>query len=176
MREAINKAARLVINHCLKNGIGTIVFGWNQGNKQEINLGRKNNQKIVQVPTARLKERISQLCEQYKIRFVETEEANTSSASFLDGDSLPRHGAKPIEWKSSGKRVKRGLFRTANNWYVNADAQAAANIINKVAVTLGLDLSGIGRGSLTTSQRIKLWSAKNTKRSGTDLSCHVATA
>lgn len=103
---------------------------------------------------------ISQLCEQYGIRFVETEEANTSAASFLDGDSLPKHGEKPDTWKSSGKRVMRGLFRTANNWYVNADAQAAANIINKVAVTLGLDLSEIGRGSLTTPQRIKLWSAK----------------
>ena len=55
MRDAINKAARLVIDYCLKHAIATIVFGWNQGNKQEINLGQKNNQKIVQVPTARLK-------------------------------------------------------------------------------------------------------------------------
>jgi len=166
VRDGINKAARLVIDRCLEYRIGTIVFGWNQGNKQEINLGKQNNQKIVQVPTARLKERISQLCEQYGIKFVETEEANTSAASFLDGDSLPKHGEKPDAWRSSGKRVKRGLFRTANNWYVNADAQAAANIINKVAVTLGLDLSGIGRGSLTTPQRIKLWSAKKKREAG----------
>jgi transposase len=33
MRDAANKAARLVINHCLKNGIGTLVFGWNTGQK-----------------------------------------------------------------------------------------------------------------------------------------------
>lgn len=174
MRNACNKAARLVINNCLRHGIGTVVFGWNQGNKQEINLGRKNNQKIVQIPTAKLKERISQLCKQHGIRFVETEEANTSAASFLDGDSLPRHGEKPSQWKSSGKRVKRGLFRTAQNWYVNADAQAAANIINKVAVTLGLDLSEIGRASLATPHRLKLWSAKQLLR-GTVLTCRVAT-
>ena len=31
MRDAINKAARKVIQHCLKNRIGTIVFGWNKG-------------------------------------------------------------------------------------------------------------------------------------------------
>ena len=157
MRDAINKVARLVINHCLRQGIGTIVFGWNQGNKQEINLGRKNNQRIVQVPTARLKERISQLCEQYGIRFSETEEANTSLASFLDGDSLPRHGEKPIGWKSSGKRVKRGLFRTAQNQYVNADANGSANILRKVATTLGICLKEVGRGALITPLRIRFW-------------------
>jgi IS605 OrfB family transposase len=54
MRDAINKAARFVINHCIENRIGTIVFGWNQGQRQEINLG-KTNQSFVQIPTARLK-------------------------------------------------------------------------------------------------------------------------
>jgi len=159
MKDAINKAARLAINHCIENRIGTIVFGWNQGQRQEIKLG-KNNQSFVQIPTARLKERINQLCQQYGIRFIETEEANTSAASFLDNDTLPKHGEKPDNWKASGKRVKRGLYRTANNWYVNCDAQAAANIIRKVAITLRLDLSGIGRALLTAPHRIKLWSAK----------------
>ncbi len=31
MRDAVNKAARLVVNHCLENGIGVIIFGWNSG-------------------------------------------------------------------------------------------------------------------------------------------------
>jgi putative transposase len=30
MRDAVNKAARLVVNHCLEHGIGTVVFGWNK--------------------------------------------------------------------------------------------------------------------------------------------------
>jgi lycopene cyclase CruP len=63
--------------------------------KDSINLGAKTNQKFVQIPTGRLKERISQLCEQYGIRFVETEESYTSKASFLDNDSLPTFGEKP---------------------------------------------------------------------------------
>jgi putative transposase len=172
MRDAINKAARLVINHCIENRIGTVVFGWNQGQRQEVKLG-KSTQSFVQIPTAKLKKRVSQLCQQYGIKFVETEEANTSAASFLDNDTLPKHGEKPTNWRASGKRVKRGLYRTANNWYVNCDAQAAANIIRKVAVTLGLDLSGIGRGSLTAPQRIRLWSVKQ-KRSGVVSTHHVA--
>jgi IS605 OrfB family transposase len=172
MRDAINQAARIVINHCLKKRIGTIVFGWNQGQRQKVELG-KTTQSFVQIPTARLKMRINQLCQQYGIRFVETEEANTSAASFLDGDPLPKYGEKPNDWKPSGKRVKRGLYRSANNWYVNSDAQAAANIIRKVTATLGFNLSRVTRGALTRPQRIHLWSAKLIKRSGTDSSCHV---
>lgn len=173
MRDAINKAARLVIRHCIEHRIGMIVFGWNQGQRQEIKLG-KNNQSFVQIPTAKLKERISQLCQQYEIRFVETEEANTSAASFLDNDTLPKHGEKPTNWRASGKRVKRGLYRTANNWYVNCDAQAAANVIRKVSTTLGLDLSGVSRAYLTAPHRIKLWSAKLIKRNGVSLNRHEA--
>ncbi|HEY9803143.1 MAG TPA: transposase [Leptolyngbyaceae cyanobacterium] len=128
IRDAINKVARIVVNHCLDNRIGRIVFGWGQGIKQEVNLGKKRNQQFVQIPTARLKERIEQLCQQYGIEFVETEEANTSAASFVDGDTLPKHGEKPDNWKSSGRRVKRGLFRTAMNWYINADCNGVSHV------------------------------------------------
>lgn len=159
MRDSVNKAARLVINHCLEHGIGRIVFGWNQGQKDGANMGRKANQKFVQIPTARLKSRIAQLGEIYGIEVIEHEEANTSAASFLDGDSLPAHGEKPEGWKSSGRRVKRGLFRTAQNWYINADCNGAANCIRKVAATLGLDLSGVSRGALTSPLRVRLWTA-----------------
>lgn len=157
LRDAINKAARIVVNHCLENSIGRIVFGWNQGIKQEVKLGKKRNQEFVQIPTARLKARISQLCLQYQIEFIETEESYTSQASFLDNDSLPTYGAKPQEWKSSGKRVHRGLFRTARNWYVNADVNGAANILKKVGATLGLCLEGVSRGALTTPLKVRFW-------------------
>ena len=95
VRDGVNKAARKVINHCIKNHIGTVVFGWNKGQRQNINLGSKTNQKFVQIPTARLKDRIAQLCEYYGIQFVETEESYTSKASFLDNDVLPTFGEKP---------------------------------------------------------------------------------
>ncbi|OKH41546.1 RNA-guided endonuclease InsQ/TnpB family protein, partial [Scytonema sp. HK-05] len=157
VRDAVNKAARLVINHCLDNKIGTVVFGWNKGQKDGADMGKKNNQKFVQVPTARLKDRIAQLCEQYGIQFVETEESYTSKASFLDNDMLPKYGEKPERWQSSGMRVKRGLFRTANNFFLNADANGAANILRKVAIKLGLDLSGISRVSLIAPLKVRLW-------------------
>lgn len=158
MRDAINKAARIVVDHCLKNQIGTIVFGWNKRQKDSSNMGRVNNQKFVSVPTAKLKDRVAQLCDMYGIKFVETEESYTSIASFVDNDFLPIYGEKPENWKSSGKRTKRGLFRTAFNQYINADCNGAGNIIRKVSTTLSLDLSGVSRGALTTPLRLKIWS------------------
>ena len=157
MRDAVNKAARLVINHCLENQIGTVVFGWNKGQKDSINLGANTNQKFVQIPTAKLKDRIKQLCEHYGIKFVETEESYTSKASFLDSDELPIFGEKPGGWQESGKRVKRGLYRTAKDGDINADCNGAANILRKVAATLGLNLKGVSRGALTTPLRFRFW-------------------
>lgn len=163
MRDGINKAAKIVINHCLENEIGTIVFGWNKGNKTQIELGKKNNSEFVIIPTARLKDRIEQLCSQYGLRFVETEESYTSKSSFLDGDYLPKYGEKPQDWKPRGKRTKRGLYRTASDWYINADANGAANAIRKVSMTLGDNLSEVSRAILTSPHRIKLWSVNKIK-------------
>jgi putative transposase len=157
MRDAVNKAARQVINHCLEHQIGTIVFGWNKGQKDSASMGRVTNQKFVQVPTARLKDRIAQLCEQYSIQFIEAEESYTSKASFVDADPLPTFGEKPEGWQASGKRTQRGLYRTAQNWYINADCNGAANILRKVSMTLGLDLSRVSRGVLTRPTRNSIW-------------------
>ncbi len=43
LRDAINIAARFIINRCLADRIGTVVFGWNQGNKDGINIGKKKS-------------------------------------------------------------------------------------------------------------------------------------
>ena len=157
MRDMVNKSAKLVTDYCIKHGLGTLVIGWNKGIKNESSMGKRENQKFVQMPLAKLKSRISQLCEKHGIKFVETEEANTSAASYLDGDSLPEHGKKPDGWKASGRRSPRGLYTTANKSKVNADLNGAANILRKVARNLGIDLSRLGRRCLTTVGRIRLW-------------------
>jgi IS605 OrfB family transposase len=88
MRDGINKAAKLIIDHCLRYGIGTLVIGWNEGFKSNANMGRMNNQKFVQMPLGKLKDRLKQLCDLHGIKFQETEEAYTSKASYLG--ILPR--------------------------------------------------------------------------------------
>lgn len=172
MRDAINKAARIVIDYCLRMRIGNVVFGWNTGQRQEVNMGR-TNQTFVQIPTCRLKERIRHLCERHGINFVETEESYTSKASFLNDDDLPKYGEKPERWKPSGRRIKRGLYKAMFYGTLNADCNGAANIIRKVATTLGIDTSRVSRGALTRPTRMKIWVTAK-KRNGTDSSCRVA--
>ena len=162
MRDGVNKAAKLIIDHCLKHGIGTLVIGWNEGFKSNANMGKLNNQKFVQMPLAKLKDRLKQLCDLHGIRFQETEESYTSKASFLDGDSLPVYGQKPEGWKASGKRLKRGLYQSANGSIINADLNGAANILRKVASNLSLDLGSLGRRCLTNAARIRLWALPKT--------------
>ncbi len=164
MKDAVNKGARIIINHCLENQIGTIIFGWNQGQKNGINIGKKNNQKFVQIPTAKLKNRIEQLSVHYGIQFRETEESYTSQASSLDEDEIPIFGEKPEGCEFSGKRIKRGLYRCSNNQLINADANGSLNIIRKVNQKskhkIKFRLDGVCMGNLTCPQRIKIWSAK----------------
>ncbi|NEO78867.1 MAG: IS200/IS605 family element transposase accessory protein TnpB [Moorea sp. SIO4G3] len=174
MRDNINKAARFIINWCLRNQISTVVFGWNKRNKDGINIGKKNNQQFVQTPTAKLKNRIEKLCVEYGIKFVEIEESYTSKASFLDRDFLPTLGAKPEGWKASGTRVRRGLYRSRKGELINADCNGACNILRKVVTQLGFSLAEVSRADLNLPQRYKLdslskwyreasWSAVSTR-------------
>ena len=156
MRDAVNKAAIFIINYCLKHQIGHIVFGWNDGQKDSINIGKTNNQNFVQIPTARVKKRIQQLAKSVGIVFTETEEAYSSKASFLDNDLVPKYGEKPKGYKFSGKRIKRGLYQTAKGWLINADVQAAANCLRKVATQLGFNLAKVGKEVLTLPHRYDL--------------------
>ena len=156
LSDYINKIARVIANYCIDSGIGTVVFGWNQGIKLESNMGKRNNQNFYQLPTAKLKERLKIVLTEIGVSFVQVNEAYTSKASFLDGDFIPKYGEKPENWKPSGKRIAIKLFRTAKGWLVNADAQASANIL-KVASIPGVNLDEITRGSVTCPTRLNLY-------------------
>jgi putative transposase len=54
MRDAVNKTARFIINRCLSDRIGNLVIGWNEGQKQRSDMGKRNNQNFVVIPTGRL--------------------------------------------------------------------------------------------------------------------------
>lgn len=156
---AVNKAARMVVDIVLECGIGTVVFGWNKNQKQGSNMGKKTNKKFVQVPTARLKQRIQQLCELYGIQFIEQEESYTSKASALDLDEIPVYGEKPEGWKPSGKRVKRGLYQSADGREINADCNGSWNIGRKAKV-VGMQCKP-SRGHLTSPKRLRIWNLRS---------------
>lgn len=126
-----------------------------QGVKTNSNLGKRNNQNFVAIPTSRLKNRIKELAESVGIVFTETEEAYTSKSDFLSGDFLFTYGEKPKEYKFSGRRITRGTYKSKFG-LISADALGGVNCLKKVATQLGISLAEVGREALTLPKRYTL--------------------
>ncbi len=121
-----HRISKKVIKYCIQNNIGAIIIGYNGGWKQRINIGKKNNQNFVQVPFLKLIKQIKYKAIIKGIRVFTVDEAHTSKCSFLDNEPIEKHK------KYRGKRIKRGLFKTSNGIIINADVNAAYNIMKKV--------------------------------------------
>jgi IS605 OrfB family transposase len=132
VRDYLNKAAKVIIDHCLKHQIGKLIVGYNPGMKQDIKIGRSNNQNYVQIPFWQLRQKLEALCSRYGIEYLEQEESYTSKASFYDRDVIPVYNAdNPTEHNFSGRRIKRGLYRTKDKHLVSSDINGSANILVK---------------------------------------------
>lgn len=128
----LHTASRRIIDLLVAEGIGTLVVGKNPYWKQEVELGRKNNQAFVQIPHARFIEMLTYKATLVGIHVVLQEESYTSQASFLDRDAIPIYDPNRAEKpRFSGKRATRGLYRAANGRRVQADANGAYNILRK---------------------------------------------
>ena len=151
----INKTCRYIINYCLSNDIGTLVIGYNQSFQNKANLGKINNQVFTQLPFGKIREKLEYLCKRYNINYILQEESYTSKASFFDNDELPVYNAdNPQTYEFSGKRVKRGLYRTIKGKTLNADVNGALNIFRKSKV---VDLTILDcRGEVGTPKRIRI--------------------
>ena len=125
-------AAKRIVDYCCQNSIGNIVVGYNDGFQTKVNLGKVNNQNFVMIPFGKFKNRLEYLCDQYGINFYLQEESYTSKASFFDNDFIPKwNPLTPVQQEFSGRRVKRGLYITSKGKRINADVNAALNIIRK---------------------------------------------
>ena len=128
----MHKISTHIINEAMRNNISKIIIGNNVGWKNEINIGRKNNQNFVNVPHTKL---FNQLL--YKgllngIEVIFTEESYTSKASFFDKDELPVYGQND-NYKFSGRRIYRGLYKDSKGNLWNADLNGGGNIMRKVS-------------------------------------------
>ena len=121
----LHKASRLLVNQLVSKGITTLVIGKNKNMKQDINIGKVNNQNFVQLPIMRFADLMKYKCELEGIKVLFNEESYTSKCSFLDGEPICKHD------KYMGKRVKRGLFVSRNGIKINADVNGAYNIMIK---------------------------------------------
>lgn len=150
----IHTASKRIIDLLVKEGIGVLAIGKNDAWKQEANLGKRNNQNFVQIPHARLIQMLTYKAKLVGIAVEITEESYTSKASLLDLDSLPvrdsNNGGEKCMF--SGKRIKRGLYRSSDGREINADINGAGNTIRKVAPDAFQQVEGVegGKGILAS--------------------------
>lgn len=125
----MHKASRLVVNYLVSNNIDTLVIGKNIGWKQDINIGKQNNQNFVSIPFNNFIEQVIYKANNMGIEVICQEESYTSKCSFFDNEDIQKHE------KYVGCRVHRGLFKTSTGKILNADINGSLNIIKKYLIT-----------------------------------------
>jgi putative transposase len=155
VNDYMSKTARIIINYCITNDIGTLVVGYNETFQRNSNIGKTNNQTFVNIPYGKLRDKLQYLCELNGIVFVKQEESYTSKASFFDKDVIPVYNDdNPKDYAFSGKRIHRGMYRTKDGTLLNADINGALNILAKSNVVSCKTL--YSRGGVDTPIRIRV--------------------
>ena len=131
IRDYMHKVSSRIISFCLLHKIGTIIIGVNKQWKQNCSIGRINNQNFVQIPFYMLRQMITYKAQRVGITVIGQEESYTSKADFLCGDDIPVYGQNDSDAKFSGRRIKRGLYKSGTSIILNADINGAANIMKK---------------------------------------------
>ena len=102
-----------------------------------------------------MRNKLEYFCKLNSIIFVKQEESYTSKSSFWDKDDIPVYNAdNPKEYSFSGRRIHRGLYKTASGKTINADINGALNSMRKSRV---VDLNILySRGEVDTPIRIRI--------------------
>ena len=148
INDYFHKISTYLINQAVSNGITAIFIGLNKEWKQEIKLGKENNQKFVQIPFDDLISMITYKAKDKGIDVITTEESYTSKCSFFDNEEMCHHD------KYQGKRIKRGLFKTSYGKTINSDVNGALNIIRKVIPTFSCETAKLEVADVANPVRI----------------------
>lgn len=110
--------------------IEKVFIGKNNNWKQNLPFGKKVKQRFAYLPYETFIEQLQYKCQLRGITVITQEESYTSKASFLDNDDIPVYGETENP-KFSGRRIKRGLYRTGDGRLINADVNGSYNILRK---------------------------------------------
>ena len=133
IEDSLHKISKFIVTSALSNNIHTIVIGNNKDWKRDISLGKRVNQSFVNIPHQKLIEKIVYKARNVGINVILTEESYTSGTSFLDGESPKK------EFYNKKRRIYRGLFVSNNGISINADVNAAYQIMKKVFPNVFVD-------------------------------------
>ena len=129
----LHKSASYLMNQLISNNISTLIVGYNKNWKQDIEMGKVNNQNFTNISHLKLVQMLEYKCKLYGINFILQEESYTSKSSFLDKDILPIYTPNDDKkYSFLGKRIKRGIYQTKKRQLLNADVNGSYNIMRKV--------------------------------------------
>ena len=121
----LHKTSRRIVELMERNNIGTCFIGHNKDWKQEVEMGKRNNQNFVSIPYSLLINMLRYKIEEKGGVLVELNEAYTSKCSFLDNEEICKHESY------KGKRIRRGLFLSSDKKALNADINGSLNILKR---------------------------------------------
>ena len=125
IEDSLHKISKFIVTSALSNNIHTIVIGNNKDWKRDVSLGKRLNQSFVNIPHRKLIEKIIYKARNVGINVILTEESYTSGTSFIDGE-FPKK-----EFYNKKRRKHRGLFVSNQGVQINADVNAAYQIMKK---------------------------------------------
>ena len=142
-----------IVRILVRNRVSKLIFGHNNGQKEDINIGRVNNQNFVTIPFNQLITYLEYKCKEKGITFEIQEESYTSKASFLSNDKIPIFNDKTNqEYSFSGKRVKRGKYVDRKYGIViHSDVNGSYNIMRKN----GFNLSSLQKTFIDKKQIVE---------------------
>jgi putative transposase len=136
IEDYMHKASRLIVDLLVEHNIGTLVIGKNDGWKQEVNMGDRNNQNFVLIPHSKFIKMLEYKCRLKGIDVILIDESYTSKCSLIDLEDI---GKKKTYM---GRRISRSLFKSKDGIIINADINGSGNIMRK-AIPNCLTTNGI---------------------------------
>ena len=126
IKNYMHNTSSYIVKWCVENEIDTLVVGKNKEWKQNVFMGKENNQKFMAIPYQMLLQQLKYKCENVGIKYIETEESYSSGTSFLDGEN-------PIKQNyDKSRRIERGLFKSNTGLLINSDVNGSLQIMMKV--------------------------------------------
>ncbi|WP_454953289.1 zinc ribbon domain-containing protein [Fusobacterium hwasookii] len=114
-----------------------------------------NNQNFVSIAFRKILDILKYKLEDNGIEYIEQEESYTSKASYLDNDDIPIYKENDItEYLFSGKRIKRGLYKSKENKLINTDLNGALNILKKAGIKFIEPLEYLKYDNIFTSKLV----------------------
>lgn len=131
IRDFFYKSARYIVDYCVRNQVGAIVFAQNTLLTQGPCVGAGPDPQFLPIPYANFWRILTNTAKKSGIPVAAVEGTYTSRASLIDGEALPVYGRGGRAPDFSGGQITRGQYKTKDGTILNAGVNKAGNIIRK---------------------------------------------